>query len=49
MATLSSVQFFNALNKYIPSLVLQNWIDKMKVEQETRATMKLDKKMSGSF
>lgn len=31
---LTSVQFFNALNKYIPSLVLQNWIDQQKAEDE---------------
>jgi hypothetical protein len=24
---LSTVAFFNALSKYIPSLVLQNWIE----------------------
>jgi hypothetical protein len=26
--TLSSGQFFNSLNKYIPALVLQQWIEK---------------------
>jgi len=29
-STLTSTQFFNALNKYIPSLVLQNMIDQQK-------------------
>ena len=29
---LSAVAFFNALNKYIPSLVLQNWMDVQKQE-----------------
>jgi hypothetical protein len=30
--SLNSVQFFNALNKYIPSLVLQSWIEIQKLE-----------------
>jgi|APSaa5957512535_1039671.scaffolds.fasta_scaffold88893_1 hypothetical protein len=32
--TLSSVQFFNALNKYIPALVLQQWIEKYVKESQ---------------
>jgi hypothetical protein len=32
--TLSSVMFFNALSKYIPSLVLQSWIEKQKEEED---------------
>jgi len=31
---LSAVAFFNALNKYIPSLVLQNWMEVHKAEEE---------------
>jgi len=27
-STLSSVQFFNALNKYVPSLVLTHWMER---------------------
>ena len=32
-STLSSVRFFNALCKYIPSLVLSNWTDR-EIEKE---------------
>ena len=47
-ATLSSVQFFNALNKYIPSLVLQNWIDKQKESEEYQEIEKRNARTKGS-
>lgn len=40
-STLSSVRFFNALCKYIPSLVLSNWTERQMQKEKLQRKIKL--------
>ena len=37
---LSTAQFFGSLNKYIPSLVVQNWVEKQMQKEELEEQLK---------